>query len=225
MTPNSTPHLWGWGGPRGSSKVVPIEISSQHSYSYSTCIHTIGICCTVWLQNTTRLTDDRQTERAWTNVELQTCERAFTLLRVRQQSSTVHCNVILFGSLSCRQIWSNRDDLRRLTVGCKCQPFRTGNARLFVVQHEDTGSHNSWTIWSRLFLGIFGSVSWRQTWPNHDNLRRFTVDRKSSWHPATTLTCCHTYSFVSFALTSGEAYPGLWKQMLQESAWHIIQRA
>ena len=27
---------------------------------------------------------------------------------------------------------------------------------------------------------IFGSVSWRQTWPNHDNLRRLTVDSKSS---------------------------------------------
>ena len=47
---------------------------------------------------------------------------------------------------------------------------------------------------------IFGCVSWRQTWPNHDNLHCSTVDNKSSWHPARTLTCCHTYSFVLCSL-------------------------
>ena len=43
---------------------------------------------------------------------------------------------------------------------------------------------------------IFGSVSWRQAWPNHDSLRLLTTDSKSSWQMARTLTCCHTYSFV-----------------------------
>ena len=43
---------------------------------------------------------------------------------------------------------------------------------------------------------IFSSVSWRATWPNHDNLRRLTVNSKSFWCPAKILTCCHTYSFV-----------------------------
>ena len=43
--------------------MVPIEISSPHSYS--TSIHTIGLSCTVWLQYTTRqTTDDKQTERS-----------------------------------------------------------------------------------------------------------------------------------------------------------------
>ena len=30
---------------------------------------------------------------------------------------------------------------------------------------------------------IFGSVSWRHTWPNHESLRRWTVDSESSWRP------------------------------------------
>ena len=38
---------------------------------------------------------------------------------------------------------------------------------------------------------IFGSVSYRQTWRNHDNLLRLTVDSKNSWHLARTLACCH----------------------------------
>ena len=40
---------------------------------------------------------------------------------------------------------------------------------------------------------IFGSVWWRQTWPNHDNLRRLTVDSQSSWRLVRILTCCHTF--------------------------------
>ena len=47
---------------------------------------------------------------------------------------------------------------------------------------------------------IFGSVSWRQTWPNHDNFRRLTVDSRSCWGPARILTCCQTYSFLSCSL-------------------------
>ena len=43
---------------------------------------------------------------------------------------------------------------------------------------------------------IFGSVSWRQTWPKHvcrhGNLRRLTVNSKSLWRPARILTCCHS---------------------------------
>ena len=40
-----------------ASKMVPIEISSPHSYS--TSIHTIGLSCTVWPQYTTWQTTDR----------------------------------------------------------------------------------------------------------------------------------------------------------------------
>ena len=47
---------------------------------------------------------------------------------------------------------------------------------------------------------IFGSVSWRQTWPNHDNLRRLTVDSRNSRSPARIMTCCKTYSFVLWSL-------------------------
>ena len=43
---------------------------------------------------------------------------------------------------------------------------------------------------------IFGIVSWRQTWPNHDNWRRLAVDSSTSWGPVRILTCCQTYSFV-----------------------------
>ena len=42
--PPILPHLGGQGGPRGS-KMSPIDIPSQHSYS--TSIHTIGLSCTV----------------------------------------------------------------------------------------------------------------------------------------------------------------------------------
>ena len=41
---------------------------------------------------------------------------------------------------------------------------------------------------------IYSSVSWQQTWPNHDNLWYLTVDSRSSWRLARTLTCCHAYS-------------------------------
>ena len=37
------------------------------------------------------------------------------------------------------------------------------------------------------------SVRWRQTWPNHDELQRLTVDNKSSGRRARTLICYHTY--------------------------------
>ena len=47
---------------------------------------------------------------------------------------------------------------------------------------------------------IFGSVSWQQTWPNHDNLWHLTVDNKSWWHLVRKLNCCHTYSFVFCSL-------------------------
>ena len=43
---------------------------------------------------------------------------------------------------------------------------------------------------------IFSSVTWRQTWPNHDNLQRFTVDRKKLLTSGEDIDCCHTYSFV-----------------------------
>ena len=42
---------------------------------------------------------------------------------------------------------------------------------------------------------IYGSVSWRQTRPNYDNLRCLTVDSKSSWRRVRILACCHTYLF------------------------------
>ena len=45
----------------GGSKMIPIKISSLHSYSSSIHIHTIGLSCTVWPQYTTRQTDRRQT--------------------------------------------------------------------------------------------------------------------------------------------------------------------
>ena len=44
--------------PNSTPKMVPIEISSPHSYS--TSIHTIGLYSTVWPQYTTRQTDDSQ---------------------------------------------------------------------------------------------------------------------------------------------------------------------
>ena len=31
---------------------------------------------------------------------------------------------------------------------------------------------------------VFGSVQWRQTWPNHDNMRCLMVDGKNFWRPA-----------------------------------------
>ena len=40
----------------------------------------------------------------------------------------------------------------------------------------------------------FWQASWRQTWPNHDNLRRLTVGSETPWRTARILTCCHTYS-------------------------------
>ena len=46
----------------------------------------------------------------------------------------------------------------------------------------------------------FDSVSCPQTWPNHDNLRRFTVDYERSWRPAWIMTCCHICSFVLCSL-------------------------
>ena len=47
---------------------------------------------------------------------------------------------------------------------------------------------------------IFGSVSWRHTRPNHDNLRLLTIENRSFWGPARILTCCQTYSFVLCSL-------------------------
>ena len=47
---------------------------------------------------------------------------------------------------------------------------------------------------------IFGSVSWWQTWPNHDKLRRLTVDSRRSRDPARINTCCQTHSFVLCSL-------------------------
>ena len=62
--PSIRPHpIWGggcYGWPIGS-KIVPIEMSSPHSYS--TSIHTTGLPCTVWSQYTTWQTDDRQSNR------------------------------------------------------------------------------------------------------------------------------------------------------------------
>ena len=46
--------FWGLGWTYGS-KMLPIEMSSPHSYS--TSIHTIGPSCTIWLQYTTWETD------------------------------------------------------------------------------------------------------------------------------------------------------------------------
>ena len=45
-----------------------------------------------------------------------------------------------------------------------------------------------------------GNVSRQRAWPNSDNLRRLTVDNRSSWHPARILTCCRTYPFVLCSL-------------------------
>ena len=47
---------------------------------------------------------------------------------------------------------------------------------------------------------IFGSVSWWQTWLNHDSLWCLLVDSKSSLRPARILTCCYPYSFVLCSL-------------------------
>ena len=45
---------------------------------------------------------------------------------------------------------------------------------------------------------FFFSVSWRQIWPNRDNLLRLSeLGSKSSQPPTRTLTCCHVYSSVS----------------------------
>ena len=49
---------------------------------------------------------------------------------------------------------------------------------------------------------IFGSVSWRQTWPNSDSLQRLTINSKSSWCLVKILTCCHKYSFVLYQASS-----------------------
>ena len=57
---------------------------------------------------------------------------------------------------------------------------------------------------------MFGSILRRQTWPDHDNLLCLTVDNKSSWRAARTLTCWHKYSFVLCSLydmLSQASYP------------------
>ena len=43
-------------------------------------------------------------------------------------------------------------------------------------------------------------LPWRQTWPNHDSLRRLTLYSKSSWRPARISACCYAYSFVLCSL-------------------------
>ena len=65
---------------------------------------------------------------------------------------------------------------------------------------------------------IFSSVSlsWWQTWPNHDSLRRLMVGSKSFWRPARILTCCHTYSFVWYAKHSPVAF--VFRSRLSKSA-------
>ena len=42
----------------------------------------------------------------------------------------------------------------------------------------------------------FCCICYRQIWPNHDNLRRFTVDNKIFKHPTRTSIYCHLYSSV-----------------------------
>ena len=51
------PPVWGLGWTYRESKMVPIEMSSPHSYS--TPIHTIGLSCNVWPKCTMRQTDER----------------------------------------------------------------------------------------------------------------------------------------------------------------------
>ena len=46
-----------------------------------------------------------------------------------------------------------------------------------------------------------GSVSWRQTWQNHDNLRRLTVYSRRSWGQAKTLTDLLPNVLVRFMLS------------------------
>ena len=66
---------------------------------------------------------------------------------------------------------------------------------LILSFHDLRGLPLRWVPCTVLCSMIFGSLSWQQTWPSHDNLRRLVVNNKISYRPARTSDCCQTYSF------------------------------
>ena len=69
---------------------------------------------------------------------------------------------------------------------------------------------------------IFGSVSWRQSWPNHDSLRRLTVDIKSSWRPVKIyrLVGLLSHIFVCFVFSVWYAKHSSVAFVLFSNAWN-----
>ena len=69
---------------------------------------------------------------------------------------------------------------------------------------------------------ILDRIWWRQTWPNHDYLRRLTVDDKSFWRPGRTLTCCHTYSNCPRSMNVVRFY-GLFECICNYWVQHVVR--